>query len=473
MVVDLAPGTLVAGRFVLDRLLGEGGMGVVWAATHAVTRKAVALKLLKPDKASDPVVRQRFVREARAASAVEHPNIIEIRDVIELEDGAPAMIMDLLEGESLGDRLERERALPLETLAPIMLQVVSAVGTAHAAGVVHRDLKPDNIFLVSEPGGVSVRVLDFGIAKVMPAGSELPTSRGLTNTGAILGTPFYMAPEQIFGERGIDQRADVWAIGIILYECLAGRRPTEAENIGQILRIITNDAIVPLEKVAPSVPDDVADMVGRMLERDRNARPGLLVEAFEILRRYAPAVTAKPFQQPAATSIVEAAVVTGDSSARAVVPSDGDASPTAATLASTTASTTADRIPGLRRKRRRLPFGIALLVGVVAGGATLALLVRSSPSRPAPTAAASPVPPPPSPAQPSAAADPPVASVEPSAVPAPTALASAVATSNRRPPPASPGTRPAPSATVAPPVSSPAPAPTPSALPRPNPYDHM
>jgi len=469
-VVELTVGTVVAGRFVLDRKLGEGGMGVVWAATHAVTRKPVALKMLKPDKATDPVVRQRFVREARAASVVTHPNIIEIRDVIELDDGSPVMVMDLLQGESLGDRLEREGTLPVETLAPLMLQVLSAVGTAHAAGIVHRDLKPDNIFLVQQTeGGISVRVLDFGIAKVMPTAGELPTGHGLTDTGAMLGTPFYMAPEQIFGERDIDQQADVWAIGVILYECLAGCRPTEAENIGQILRIISDDAILPLEKVAPDLPADVVALVGSMLQRNRVARPTSLRAAFDVMRRHAPGLAVASFGKPSADARPERLPAPATSS-RAVIPSDGDASPTAATLASTTASTTADRsIAGVpSRRRRALTARVAVVACVGACGLALFVGTRHGPAAPVPSAATSSAPPPSFAAQPSIpdpVPDPPIA------VAAPAPSLSAVASVGRRPPPGGPpAPRPA-TSTATPPAPQPLPQPPP--VPKPSPYEHM
>ena len=146
-VGELEPGTVIAGRFVLDRRIGEGGMGVVWAATHKITGKAVALKMLKAERAGDAVVRARFLREARAVCAVRHPNIVQIHDVLEMDDGAPVMVMDLLRGESLGSRLARETRLPVDQVARILLPTVNAVGAAHAAGIVHRNLKPDNIFL--------------------------------------------------------------------------------------------------------------------------------------------------------------------------------------------------------------------------------------------------------------------------------------------------------------------------------------
>jgi serine/threonine-protein kinase len=474
--VELKAGILLGGRFVLERRLGEGGMGVVWAARHAVTRKAVAIKMLKPERASDAVVRERFVREARTASKVQHPNIIEIRDVIELDDGAPAMVMDLLEGETLGDVVEREGALPLSRVAPIMVQVLSAVGTAHAAGVVHRDLKPDNIFLVRVPGAdgdrVSVRVLDFGIAKVVSTDGAEDVSRGLTNTGALLGTPYYMAPEQLFGERRIDARADVWALGVILYECLSGRRPTEAENLGQILRIITDDKIVPLATAAPSLPGDVLQLVARMLLRDRNERPGSLVEAFEVMSAHARGEPARPFSAPRAPTEILEAPRPDSTRPRAVIPSDGDAVPTAATLASTTQSTTTDRVlRDARRAGRAMPFAIAaVVVGVLAalvvavtrgptvpGSSSAAASTPTPPSAPASTAAvlSAPVP---APTAPTVLADP---------SPAPSASGGAVVGKvvPARPPP--------PRATSTP--SPPAPSPAASTPPHsnPSPYDHL
>jgi tRNA A-37 threonylcarbamoyl transferase component Bud32 len=373
-------------------------MGMVWAATHLVTRKPVALKMLKPERASDPALRHRFFREARAACAVQHPNIVEIHDVLQLDDGAPVMVMDLLRGESLGSRLDRQPVLPPAEVARLMLPVVSAVGTAHASGVVHRDLKPDNIFLVDEPDGTtSVKVLDFGIAKVLATENDAATTGGLTGTGAMLGTPYYMAPEQIFGERDIDHRADIWAIGVILYECLSGRRPTAAENIGQILKVITTDGIVPLELAAPEVPQDLSRLVRRMLTRDRAARPQSLGEVQAALRRYTD-TNVRSFGDPAVPAARPSLPAAGDDGAHALVDShdganplsatklatttgkraavqlgSGDVSPTAATLASTTASTTADRMMATRSKRRT-PLVVGAAVLLAAGLATVTLL---------------------------------------------------------------------------------------------------
>jgi serine/threonine-protein kinase len=286
--LELRAGAIVASRYRLDRLLGEGGFAVVWAATHVVTRRRVALKFLRESSASDPRIRQRFVREVRAASAVSHPNVIVIHDVFE-DDAGPMMVMDLLEGESLGVRLARDRALSLQETATIMLPVVSAVETAHALGIVHRDLKPDNIFLAKPSSGyegaIEVKVLDFGIAKLTRHEGAAAQSGGLTNTGAMLGTPYYMSPEQFFGDGEIDHRSDIWALGVILYECLAGVRPTEAETVGNIVKIIANEAMVPLADRKPGLPADVTGVVQRALSFDCAKRPPLR-ELAEVLARY-------------------------------------------------------------------------------------------------------------------------------------------------------------------------------------------
>lgn len=277
-------GQVWGGRYRLERQLGSGGAGVVWEATHALTGKRVALKLLQRDNADSPDVRRRLIREARAACAIGHPNVIQVHDVIEIEGEPPVLVMDLLEGETLARKLEREGKLELGAFTCIVLPVLSAVSAAHALGILHRDLKPENIFLCKGgPPEKSVRVLDFGLAKL----PELTTrSAGITNTGQLLGTPYYMAPEQVFGEKDIDGRADIWSLGIVFYECLSGRLPTEASNVGQVLKRITTGALSPLREVAPWIPQDIAALVDRMLAVDRNARPADIAVVRTALERH-------------------------------------------------------------------------------------------------------------------------------------------------------------------------------------------
>jgi serine/threonine-protein kinase len=282
----LSPGALIAGRYRLDRLLGAGGMGQVWAATHSVTRRSMALKFLHGPLGADPQLRRRFAREARSAAAVSHPGVIEIRDFFELGDGTPVMVMDLLAGESLARHLQRLGALSVEATCRILAQVVSAVGAAHAVGIVHRDLKPDNVFLARlDDGREEVKVLDFGIAKLNETEADGGASLQ-TGTGAVMGTPAYMAPEQAMGEKDLDHRADAWAIGVILYECLSGRRPIEGDNFAQIVRQIFHGTIRPLHEVAPEVPADLAELVVRLLAVDRFQRPGDLRDVLAVLRAH-------------------------------------------------------------------------------------------------------------------------------------------------------------------------------------------
>jgi hypothetical protein len=212
---------------------------------------------------------------------------VQVHDVLELDDGAPAMVMELLVGETLAERLSRERVMSLAVLARIMVQVCSAVGSAHALGIVHRDLKPENIFLIEAADGWAVKVLDFGIAKLTASEGAAARTGAITGTGAILGTPYYMAPEQLFGEGDVDHRADIWALGIILYEVLAGVRPTRGKNLGQTYKVIMTDAIVPLRQRAPNVPAPLIDLVDRMLSRDRAKRPADLSAVLRVLASYA------------------------------------------------------------------------------------------------------------------------------------------------------------------------------------------
>jgi serine/threonine protein kinase len=283
-----APGVVIAKRYRLEGLLGRGGMGVVWAATHTVTRRAVAIKFLRSE--SNPhgqELRKRFMREARAASAVKHPNVVTISDVFELDDETPVMVMDLLTGETLGQKLARESKLTLERAAALLLPVVSAVGTAHAMGIIHRDLKPDNIFIVAgAPPGEEVRVLDFGIAKVAELDGDSQGPSVITNTGAVLGTPCYMSPEQALGEPDIDHRTDIWSLGVILYECLCGVRPIQGQSVGQVVKQIISDGIRPIDEIESGLPRPVSNLIGRMLSTKRSRRPPDLNRIADVLAAY-------------------------------------------------------------------------------------------------------------------------------------------------------------------------------------------
>lgn len=259
-------GALVGGRYVLERVVGEGGMGVVWAARDAFSGREVAIKLLKG--ASNDLCR-RFERETRVAVTLVHPNIVEVRAVLGLPDGRPALVMDLLHGRSLATELAARGALTLADTVALLLPLVSAVHAAHAHGVVHRDLKPANVFLADDGSGAPpvVTLLDFGLAKLVAADDA--AAEKLTRTGALLGTPRYMAPEQLLGE-GASPASDVWSIGVIAFECLTGERPVEGKTLGALVRAVS------LGKVRSLPPDAaLATTVNAMLAIDPAARPSL------------------------------------------------------------------------------------------------------------------------------------------------------------------------------------------------------
>jgi serine/threonine-protein kinase len=263
-------------------------MGEVWAATHTITGRRFALKFLKGQASLSLEMRQRFFREARAANLVEHPSVVNVLDVFALDGGVPVMVMDLLVGETLTAKLERDHVLPQSEAAAIMSPVVEAASAAHARGIVHRDLKPDNIFLEARRAGPpTVKVLDFGIAKLTALEGDAAESGVLTMSGAFLGTPRYMAPEQCYGEAEIDQRADIWALGAILYECLSGHRPVEGANLGQVVTNMLKDEIMPVEKRSPGLDAELARLIGQMLAHKRDDRPSDLSAVQQTLARVA------------------------------------------------------------------------------------------------------------------------------------------------------------------------------------------
>jgi len=282
------------GDYQIERELGSGGMGAVHLARHVETGAMVALKVMHPGIVREDVWRRRFLREARATIALDHPNIIRIVASFE-HGGEPVIAMEVLHGRSLKDHLKQEGKLAVDEAAGIFQRVVSGVGAAHALGLIHRDLKPDNVFLLeTEP---YVKVLDFGIAK-LPKGGALSESSALTKTGAMIGSPFYMSPEQAFGERDIDHRADIWSLGVMLYEILSGQLLTRADRLEEVFRRLLTMDFPRLDEVDPEIPADIADMVSRMLQRDVDERLSDLRVVQAVLARYALDIDAREFAPP-------------------------------------------------------------------------------------------------------------------------------------------------------------------------------
>jgi eukaryotic-like serine/threonine-protein kinase len=309
-------GRTVGGKYRLVRLIGRGGVGAVYQAERTADGESLAIKILDPKWAKDGGVASRFAREARAISAVDSEHIVRVLDA-GTHDGNAYIVMELLRGEDLGTRLQRCARLPAGESLHVTAQMLRGLAASHDAGIVHRDLKPDNVLLVEHAGDPNfAKIVDFGMSKAgRPTSGTLPMP--LTRNGLVIGTPLYMAPEQARAMADVDGRADVFSVGAIWFECLTGRPPHVGESPEQILiSVCTNDA-PDVRSLAPEVPEAVARVIARALERDRARRYSSAREMLGALREIAPD---DPATQPLATEAGSGPGVTGidrGSSARA------------------------------------------------------------------------------------------------------------------------------------------------------------
>ncbi len=466
--VPVAEGDVLAGKYRVEKVLGQGAMGVVVAAQHVHLQQRVAIKFLT-GRATKELV-GRFQREAQAASRLRNEHIARVIDFGELDSGLPYLVMEYLSGRDLQQVLKAEGPLPIHEAIGYILQVCEAMAEAHAAGIIHRDLKPSNLFLTTaSDGSRMVKVLDFGIAKATGDPGESDGGMSLTKTEAVLGSPLYMSLEQVRSSRDVDARADIYAIGAILYQLLTGRVPYEAQTFPELILKLGTEEPPPPSAVRADIPAPLEQTILRCLERDRTRR-------FPNLGELAAALA--PFALDEHIGSAERALRTVD---KAAGPGSTTLSPAAirATRSSLTGTRTASSMSattsGEPRTGRLKTLGLAalaLVLGMVSVLVVVVLIARPGGGAQGAADSATPTPiAPPQTAQPA---------ITPVIVPAPytpTASATAQATAQpsatpAAPPSAPPKAEPRPSVTVkAPAAATPAPAPTPTVTQKKNPLD--
>jgi len=315
-MTEVYAGQILGGKYRVDRVLGAGGMGMVVAATHLQLDERIAIKFLLPEALRNPEAVARFGREAKAAVKIRGEHVARVIDVGTFDNGAPYMVMEHLDGRDLAALIHERGALAPADAVDAVLQACEALAEAHALGIVHRDLKPANLFMVRRPDGTPcVKVLDFGISKITAATGA---DHSMTKTTAVMGSPLYMSPEQMTASRQVDARADIWAIGVVLYELLTGRVPFSAETLPEICGLILTSVPSAIRDYAPGVPEGLQIVVQRCLEKNREHRFANVSELANALA---------PFGSRATSRSVEriARILGASSSAAEAMPLSGPA----------------------------------------------------------------------------------------------------------------------------------------------------
>jgi eukaryotic-like serine/threonine-protein kinase len=294
--MDVEPGTIIGDKYRLERPLSRGGMGAVWLARHVQLGAPVAVKFMDQEHAASPEFRARFYREARTAANIESPHVVSVQDY-GIQGTVPYLVMELLRGEDLGRRLRRLRRISAGEAARIAVQTGKALRRAHDAGLVHRDLKPGNLFLARVDDEEVVKVLDFGIAKQITGKLTGET----TKTGELLGSPFYMSPEQARGDKDLDARSDLWSLGVILFRSVTGKLPFDGDVLGAVLSKILVDPIPQATGIVPDLPPALDEFFAQALSRDRTLR---FQSALEMVRAFVLATgeAGIPLPQPSSSS---------------------------------------------------------------------------------------------------------------------------------------------------------------------------
>jgi len=437
-------GDVLAGKYRVDKVLGLGGMGVVVAAHHIQLDDKVAIKFLLPESLANSEAVARFGREARAAVKIKSEHVARVTDVGTLENGAPYMVMEYLDGTDLAGWLKQRGPLPIEQAVDFLLQACEAIAEAHALGIVHRDLKPANLFVIRLPDGAySVKVLDFGISKISGIGGA---ASDMTRTSALMGSPLYMSPEQMQSSKDADSRSDIWALGVVLYELLTADSPFVADTMPELVVKILTVPPPPLRNKRPDAPNGLEAVIVKCVNKDRGLRFQTVGELAVALLEFAPRRSKVSVEKIA--GVLKAAGLS-KSALALPVSSEGDSVRASAGTAASWGSTAR----GSGGSRTALFLGGGIVIAVIAIAAMVAVALKRSSSLENPVVAATGAPsiapaqsvlgspaPPPSAASaasaPSGASTPPVETKPPSsasgAAPAPVPTAARV----RVPPPA-------------------------------------
>jgi serine/threonine protein kinase len=298
-----AIGDVISGKYKLIRLLGDGGMGSVYEASHEMLGTRVAIKILHAELLRRSGLIDRFLQEARVAAQIKSVHVVRVTDVDRTPEGLAYIVMELLEGEALSAALDRQAKVPIATACDFVSQILDALEAAHALGVTHRDLKPENVFITYQGAKPVLKLIDFGIAKLK---TNVPGERSLTVAGMLMGTAEYMAPEQAYSADKVDGRSDVYAVGVMLYEMIAGKRPVQGQDARIIAAKVERGEVVPLVHVVPDVPREIAGLVHRAMA----PRPELrFASATEMRLALEAAIAGKQFAAGGAPAAVKNATV--------------------------------------------------------------------------------------------------------------------------------------------------------------------